>query len=237
MSYMRANTDNPNGWRPGTVRTLGELRRLSHPDWKASAAAMDHAQRMQHIHAAAARHAHMIRLTRDDAFARGVHAPVRLSGLGTLDPGSTMVIGGNYVFQFNVSCGLFGVCVGLATSDIVSALKSDSNFRNVTPTPAPGGGYLISFVYSGQGSIVLNAGMEMAKVLSDNISNASFTFVSASGPATDAPVSPGLVYSDQAPSGSSNPPFDISSLFSGLGVGTVGGIALTIGAIVLIKNL
>ena len=253
MSYLRANTDNPNGWRPGTVRTLGELRRLSAPDWKASAAAMDHAQRVHQMRSAAGRHAQMVKLTHDDAVARGLR-PARpvvrrrgMSGLGlnAIDLNSGMVPGAPYTFHFTAS-----TILGLDPGMIAQSVATDANFLSPT-VMQESGGFQVSFIYGGPasdgkggpGATVQGAASELQSVLGSHAAGigvwntvlfraAEGGLAAGSSPATPVfnPVTtPGQQELQPQPPGT----FNLSTFIAGLGTG--GAIALGVGLFLLLK--
>lgn len=183
MSYMRASTSNPNGWRPGTVR-LGEMRRRPVQDWKVAVANHAAAQHAYDQQQKAARGRAMAGLALVDARARGVRLPVRgrgLSGMGSLDPSGQMVKGATYVFHFTCAVGLGIGCPSLTA--VANAVATDANFKNPSPGLEGNGGMYVAFVYNGQGSNIIQAAGEMASVIQSNVFGyARFVFVSADGP-------------------------------------------------------
>jgi hypothetical protein len=269
MSYLRASTANPNGWRPGTVR-LGEMRRPVQ-DWKVAVANHAAAQHAYDQQQKASRGRAMAGMALVDARARGVRMPVRgrgLSGMGSLDPSSQMVKGATYVFHFTCAIGLGIGCPSL--DSVRNAVATDANFANPSPGLEGNGGMYVAFSYNGQGSNIIQAAGEMANVIQSNVFGyARFVFVSADGPAissaatviatnpdgtvslsdgstvnpttgvvinpdgTTSTTSISLVGSAAPSSGSG---LDLTSLFSGLGIGTGTGILLALGAVFLLKD-
>lgn len=271
MSYMRASTANPNGWRPGTVR-LGEMRRRHAPDWKDVVANQDATQRIYNQQQAAARGRAMAGMALVDARARGVRLPVRggLSGMGSLDPSSQMVRGATYVFHFTCAA-IASLGIGCPSlSSVNSAVATDTNFKNPSAGIEGNGGMYVAFTYNGISSNIVQAAAEMAQVIQSNVFGyARFVFVSADGPAISPAATPvstnpdgtvslsdgstvnpatGVVTnpdgststttislaSGSTPSSGSS--FDLTSLFSGLGIGTGTGILLALGAVFLLKD-
>lgn len=267
MSYYRASTGNPLGWRnPGTV-TLGNMMLHAGPDWKTVAAQHDAAiragQQIKQARQRAANH----RMHQVDAAARGDRVRVRmprLSGLGSLDPSSQMVRGATYVFHFTCAIG-FGI--GCPSLDAVrSALLTDSNFRNPAPLLEGNGGMAISFQYNGQGSNILQAAGEMSSVIQSNVFGyARFVFVSADGPAvspaaTVVSANPdgtvtlsdgstlntatGIVTSSDGTTTATTITTPAGSSGSGFdltsllgGIGIGGAVALALGGVLLLKSL
>lgn len=255
--YVRASTDNPTGWRPQYQR-LGAAYMLANrmPNWKAVAAQRDaiaqrNAQLVAHHHRLTMAHAAMI-----DAHARGAQLPRfrGLSGLGYLDPGTPMVKGTNYVFHF--TCGLVGTVGCPSLLSISKAIATDSNFSNAQASFEGTGGVMVSFTYTGQGSIVINAANEMAQVIQSNvIGYARFVFVSAdqiagvtatSADGSVVQMDNGVVMIDGIPYDRNGnpivPPAPPAAAFD-WGNFTLGGMsgitlaAVAVGALVLMKKL
>ena len=240
MSYYRASTSNPNGWRPGTVR-LGTLDRS--PDWKHTVAAVDRAQQMHARWNAMQGRRTMKRLMTVDAAARGDRGALHgLAGLGLLDNNSTMVQGANYVFYFTYST----LGINPTPGQIQLALSGDSNFATVVPFDTGDGRLAVSFVYAGGGSTVVNAGAEMQNVINSNnaqnvmfgnIFAASVTFAGADGgaasaPAQTTPIPSGVNDAQQQQQQQQPKPFNLSNFLAGLGIG--GGAALALGTLGLV---
>jgi len=232
VSYIRANTGNPLGWRGNTV-TLGNMVRHNGPDWKDVAAHHDAMIRAGRQRNAARQRDAQYRMQMVDAAARGDRTRVRvpsLSGLGGLDVSSQMVPGQTYVFHFTCSIG-FGI--GCPSLDAVrNAILTDSNFANPTPLLDGNGGMAISFQYNGQGSNILQAAGEMASVIQSNVSGyARFVFVSADGPG-------GTLTAPGNPDNNNNPStFNWSSFLAGMGLSVGVGTALAVGlGVLLLKD-
>jgi hypothetical protein len=179
MSYFRASTGNPLGWRSG-VATLGNEIRHAGPDWKTVAAHHDAAEKAgKQMHRARQRH-NDHRMALVDAAARGDRTRVRmarLSGLGlnAIDLSSNMVRGAQYVFHFQKTGVTLGVTDMTALAQTVAA---DSNFNNVSATDEPNG-FQVRFIYNGISSTVGAAGGEMQKVINDRSANGIGVFASA----------------------------------------------------------
>lgn len=179
MSYFRASTGNPLGWR-GNVATLGNEIRHSGPDWKTVAAQHDAAVRAgQQMRQRRQRDA-QYRMARVDAAARGDRTRVRiprLSGLGGLDLASQMERGAQYVFHFTGPNTL----VSALSTALRNQIAADTNFGNPVVS-AEATGMRVSFTYQGQGSTVGNAGAEMQSVLkSQTAFSNGFLFSGAEG--------------------------------------------------------
>ncbi|HLW53232.1 MAG TPA: hypothetical protein VKW06_10355 [Candidatus Angelobacter sp.] len=185
MAYIRANTQNSNGWRPNTVR----LGSMSHPaakapNWANSVQRLEGKQRAAYVHARNAQRHEQRTGQIQDANARRSHTP-NLSGLGAYIPGNTqMVQGATYLFHFS------GSAIGASMTNmdtLRSKIAADSNFLNPVVT-AESTGLQVNFVYNGQGATVATAGAEMQNVLSnwswfDPLSQAGrgYSFASAEG--------------------------------------------------------
>ena len=257
MSYVKASTANPTGWRQGTYR-LGDLQSGNAPDWKVAAAMLSHGQAVQRHAAAVARNRRMAHLSAIDAAARGGYIPQltgkrnkrRLSGLGlnSINLQGQMVNGFPYVFHF--SWGALGI--GIDPGSIAATIAADSNFANPVAA-AESGGMQVAFTYAGQGSTVANAGAEMQSVINNNPQMLGFVttlnfYAAEGGPATQITASQPVTIT--APNGtvtalaptsapgvapsSLTSSFDLSNFLSGLGTG--GAIALAVGAIFLLKD-
>lgn len=246
MSYMRASTSNPNGWRPGTVR-LGEMRRRPAPDWKVAVANHAAAQHAYDQQQKSARTRAMAGMALVDARARGVRLPGRrLSGLGltAIDPNGQLTVGAPYTFHFVVSGTVLG---SIDPTTIASAVATDSNFGG--PSAAgESSGFQVSFTYMGQGATVGSAANEMAGVINSHALNGIGAFANASflvaegGPIgqplvsaanTNPVTTPGQT--NQQNSANQSGSFSIANFLAGLGTGGV--IALGVGAIVLLEVL
>jgi hypothetical protein len=235
MAYIQASTDNPLGFRPGTVR-LGYLSSGRHhgPDWKAVVAQQNRTAQMYQQRAAvrnraAAHNADMI-----DAAARGATSPVLyrgLSGLGFnfVNPSTQMTQGQQYVFHFTWS----GLGITPDMSSISAQIASDSNFQNPVAA-AESGGVQVAFTYNGQGSNIASAGGEMQSVINTfglmGIANGlSFSGAELLSQST----APGATPPGQQPGSS----FSWSAFLTGLGLSVGVGTALAVGlGIVLLKE-
>lgn len=245
MSYMRASTANPNGWRPGTVR-LGEMRRRPAPDWKVANANQDAIQGIYNQQQAAARGRAMAGMALVDARARGVGMPIfrrALSGLGlnAINLQGPMVNGFPYVFHFSWG----GLGVGVDPNSIASTIAADTNFAN--PVAAQeSGGMQVSFTYAGISSTVANAGAEMQTVINDNLTmQSTFTtlafYAAEGGPATQ--TTPANPVNSTTPPGAPPAPntgFSLSNLLSSSGLASLGigaALALALGVVLVVKEL
>lgn len=237
MSYFRASTANPNGWRPGTVRGLGYMSsaRQNGPDWKAVAAQHQAATRAHQHHQRQRKRANAHRMAIVDAAARGDRTRVRmprLSGLGGIDLSSQLVNGQTYIFHFTWS--------GLGIAPDMNAISqqiasSDSNFLNPVASAEPGG-VRVQFVYNGQGSNVSAAGGEMQNAINTfglmGIGN-GLTFSGADGGPGGSLTAPG------APNNNNNNPssFSWSAFLAGMGLSVGVGTALAVGlGVILLKD-
>jgi hypothetical protein len=253
MSYFRASTANPTGWRPGTV-LLGNMASRQHqgPDWKTvaaqHAASVKAGKQIQH----ARQNQQRRRMNAIDAAARGDRTRVRtprLSGLGlnAINLGGQMVAGFPYVFHF--SWGGLGIAPDM--NAIASQIAADSNFSNPVATKETSG-VQVAFTYSGQGSTVANAGSEMQTVINTfglmGIDNSLNFYAAEGGPATQTTSSQPVVVqnsdgtvtivSPSTPPGvapASSGGFDLTSFAGGLGIG--GAVALALGGVLLLKSL
>jgi hypothetical protein len=230
--YVQASTDNPTGWRPQYTRLGAERAPINKlPDWKVAAAARDRRARRNGIVAAGRQQMAGLSAAIVDARARGVRFNPRLSGLGSLDPNSLIVSGGQYFFH--MGCG--GIFIGCPQnmSDVNNSLSGDSNFSNVQASPESTG-FVVSFTYAGQGggySSIQSVGMEMAQVISSNLTGLqSISFLSADGP-TGLPAPAGT-------SGITPPPTPPSSSWTSwlaaMGLSATAGAAVAIGGGVLL---
>lgn len=230
--YVRADTSNPAGWRPN-YRPLSGL--ANGPNWKAVQASRSRSARRQANGLAALQQHNSVKLALLDASARGV-LPRGLSFFGSLPTGAAMTNGATYVFAFSMSFLGFNP----STSDVVSAISTDSNFGSPSAWYDSNGNLNIQFVYQGQGSNVLGAAGEIVNVLNGNLGvtqslvGSSFTFVSADGGSSPTPgLSTPLPQPPTNPGNGSG--FNWSSLFAGGAIATVGLFVL--GTIVLVKLL
>lgn len=242
MSYMRASTANPNGWRPGTVR-LGEMRRRHAPDWKDVVANQDATQRLYNQQQAAARNRALAGMALVDARARGVSLPAiqrrPLSGLGFnfINSSTPIVQGAQYVFHFTYG----GLGLAPDMSGLAQSIAADSNFGNPTVS-AESGGVQVLFTFNGQvgpGSTVGSYGAEMQNVINSfsnmgfanslNFSGAELASAATAPGATNT----GSIFSS-SPSLPSLPSFSLTNFLAGLGTG--GAIALAVGAVILLRD-
>ncbi|SRR6266481_314890 len=106
---------------------------------------------------------------------------LRLNGLGSVDPGDQMIIGGRYTFYFTQT----GVGTSLDSESTRKAILTDSNFKAPAVAVNPGNGLFqpnqvqVVFTYSGRGSDVRSAGLEMQQVISSHFFTKSVQFDSA----------------------------------------------------------
>lgn len=248
MSYMRASTANPNGWRPGTVR-LGEMRRRPAPDWKVANANMSNAQRAYAFQQSAARNRAMAGMALVDARARGVGMPIfrrALSGLGLNAINLQGLIVSGYPYVFHFSWG--GLGVGVDPNSLASTIAADTNFAN--PVVAQeSGGMQVSFTFNGQvgsASTVGSYGAEMQNVINNNDTmQATFTtlnfYAAEGGPATQ--TTPANPVNSTTPPGTPPAPntgFSLSNLLSSSGLASLGigaALALALGVVLVVKEL
>jgi len=230
--YVRADTANPTGFRPQYQRLGSTL-----PDWKVAAAQRDAIARRQALVLSGHQRAAMLNAAMIDAHARGVALPrVRgLGGLGALDTSSRMVSGEKYYFHFSCNSPILIGCP--SPNDINKSLAGDSNFTNVQSGPEAHG-FVVSFTYNGQGSNVMDAGLEMGQVINSNLTGLQdFSFVSADGPggSTGGAVATNTQYTPPPPGSSGSGSWE--SFLAGMGL-TVGvGTLLAVGvAIVVLKS-
>jgi hypothetical protein len=181
MSYFRASTDNPLGWRPNVIR-LGNPYSLQHrgPDWKVVVAQRDAAMSTAEQIRTRSQRSARARINANDAHMRGSIVPVRypgLSGLGFLPNTAQMVQGAQYIFHFTGPNTL----VSALSPALSTQIAADTNFGNPVVS-AESTGMRVSFVYQGQGSNVGDAGGEMQNVLkSQSIFSNGFLFSGAEG--------------------------------------------------------
>lgn len=164
--YMRASTDNPNGWRPEYTRLSGP----GLPDWKTVVAVREAQSRQQQQGIAALQRSEMRKLAYYDAVARGVG----LRGLGTLGIGglalnSAPIQGLNYTFYFQQSSFL-GISSGLPGMQALAAqVATDANFGNPSAvTMKDRVTVAVTFTYMqqpGPGTTIGTVGGEMENVI------------------------------------------------------------------------
>lgn len=237
MAYVRANTQTSNGWRPGSVRLGALLHPAAHlPDWKVAAARLDQAARRRRSRAAVHQAARGRLAAFNDALVR--RDRTALAGmLGSLDPNSKIVSGGQYFFH--MGCG--GIFIGCPQNmnDVNQSLAGDSNFSNVQASPESTG-FVVSCTYSGAGggySSVQSVGMEMAQVISSNLSGLqSISFLSADGP-TGTPAAPGTTAYTPGGDGSSPQGFSLTQLLASMGLSGAAGAAIGIVGLILIAKV
>lgn len=243
MSYFRASTDNPNGWRPGTV-LLGNPASVQHrgPDWKAVAEQHEAHMRARRQRRDSDDRTRMDRAHAVDAAARGAS----LSGLGlnAINLNGQMLAGAPYVFHFSWG----GLGIRPEMNAISTQIAADTNFANPVAVQESGG-VQVSFIYNGRGSSVGDAGREMQNVINTfglmGFINSLNFYAAEGGPATQQtasqPVTVTLpdgsttivssVSAPGAPDAASS--FNLTSFAAGLGTG---GIAVAaIGALLLFK--
>jgi hypothetical protein len=245
MSYFRASTDNPNGWRPGIAR-MGYLSSGRHrgPDWKDVAAQHDAATRVQQQHRGAVQRATAIRASQVDAYARGDRTRViyrGLSGLGmtAIDLSGPMTPGAQYVFHFAVTGTVLGGASSIDPQSIAAAVATDSNFSSPSAF-TEGTGFQVAFTYTGAGSNVAGAASEMQGVINSHTFNglgvlANAAFIAAEGGPSGQPL---MTQSNPVTTPGQQPPppsnFNFGTFLSGLGVG--GAVALGLGVFLVLKS-
>lgn len=258
MSYFRASTGNPLGWRSGTV-TLGNAVRHNGPDWKTVAAHHDASVRAGRSRHRAMQRANDYRMSLVDAAARGDRTRVRMPGLrglsGLLSNSTQMVQGAQYVFHFTGP----NLLVSALSGGLRNQIAADTNFSNPVVS-AETNGMRVEFIYNGQGSNIGDAGAEMQNVLkSQSIFSNGFLFSGAEGGPATVPgssgsqvfVGPDGILRDASgnvvSANTSNPgdkssndnnnngsTFDWSSFWEGMGLSAGVGTALTIGLAFLV---
>lgn len=245
--YLRASTQNPLGWRPGTQLNGYPTAIHAGPDWK-DVMAKHHAVLRAHQQGRdAQQRAQSRRAAMVDAYARGDRTRViyrSLSGLGLsqINTGAEMVFGSPYVFHFKFDGSGFNP----DPVTLTQLLLGDSNFLGAVAALEPGG-LRVSFTYNGRpNNSVGNMGLEMQGVLNPTLgflAKRSYFFFAEGGPSVTASdgtqtpsqtTTPGDLTTPDENSGSGSGP-DLPSLLSGIGIG--GGIALALGAFLLIRGL
>ncbi len=153
-------------------------------------------------------------------------------GLNRIDINSKMEIGAPYVFHFSNSSWFT-----ISPNTIGAVIATDSNFGTPVVSPEPGG-FQVRFIYSGRGSAVGDAGIEMQNVIQSHSFNGAglfdtLYFVAAEGgPADDSPSGVNPTSPPGTSDGSGDSGSGVGNFLTGLGVGgTLATIAVVVWAL------